>query len=155
MDMTRPMNEQIVETLYHEAIDLAEYVRAVFAGGLDPQGADVGATNPVRIALSIEGMRATTRIMNVLAWLLNQRAFFNNELSKLQLLRRNKLSEDRPSDTANLSVLEPETRLVIEETERLHARVARLDAEWREQEDGDSAAVQRMQDRITTAFTTG
>ena len=155
MDMTRPMNEQIVETLYHEAIDLAEYVRAVFAGGLDPADADGGSSNPVRIALSIEGMRATTRIMNVLAWLLNQRAFFNNELSALQLLRRNKLTEDRPSDMANLSVLEPETRALIEETERLHARVSRLDTEWREQEDGDGAPVQQLQDRIATAFTAG
>ncbi len=151
MDMTRSMNEQIVETLYHEAMELAEDVRGVFARGFAvPDGE---TTDVVRIALSIEGMRSTTRIMNLLAWLLNQRAYFNGELSAHQLLRRNRLVDDRPSESLYLDALEPETRALIAETERLHARVARLDAEWREQTGPADGAVHALQDRIAGAFT--
>ncbi len=148
--MTRNMNEQIVETLYHEAMELAEDVRGVFARGFAIPDAET--TDNTRIALSIEGMRSTTRIMNVLAWLLNQRAYFSGELSARQLLRRNRLGEDRPSESLHLGALEPETRALIAETERLHARVARLDTEWREQTSTADGAVHAMQDRIAGAF---
>ncbi|WP_279349360.1 DUF1465 family protein [Erythrobacter litoralis] len=146
------MNEQIVETLYDEAIQLAEQVRAVFAYG--PVGIDDAANDDVRIAMSIEGLRSTTRIMNILAWLLNQRAFFDGELSARQLRRRNVLGDDRPSDEASLAVLEPETRILIADTISLHARVSRLDTEWRQSAIEEDGPVHSMQDRIATAFDT-
>ena len=86
----------------------------------------------VRIALSVEGLRTTTRMMHVLAWLLNHRAYFAGELSEFQLRRHGVLPPDRPSDPDEMAMLEPTTRALIGETEALHRRIARLDAAWRE-----------------------
>ena len=69
--------------------------------------------------------------MHVLAWLLNQRAFFSGELSEGQVLRNGTLPPDRVADPKALDALEPETCDLIAETERLHQRIARLDDAWR------------------------
>ena len=144
------MNEQIVEILYDEAVSLAEDIRAVLALGFEKSGGR--ESDEMRIALSIEGMRSTTRIMNVMAWLLNQRAYFAGELSARQLHRRNKLDEDRPSDGIYFDMLEPATRSLIKETERLHARVSRLDSDWRSEPGNTPGPIGDMQARIATAF---
>lgn len=131
MTRTSNLSRPIIETLYTEALVLADDVRAVFAlGTREPQP---GEDATVRLALSTEGLKTTTRIMHVLAWLLNQRAFFSGELSETQVLRHGTLPEDRPADPKALDALEPETRDLIAESERLHARIARLDQAWRSQ----------------------
>ena len=147
MDMTRSMNEQIVETLYDEALALADEVRAAFSCPA-PDGSDAG------LALSIEGMRTTTRILNVLAWLLNCRAFFRGELSARQLQLTNRLGDNRPSERIYLAELEPATRALIAETESLHRRVARLDADWQSGVDktGTHGPVGELHGRLATAF---
>ncbi|MGE5953168.1 MAG: DUF1465 family protein [Qipengyuania vulgaris] len=150
MHMDRTIHQQVVEDLYAEALALAEEARAVF----DPRDEASRGNTPdkVRIAMSIEGLRTTTRVMHVLAWLLNQRAYHAGELTKLQLLRHGTLGEERPSDPANMELLELTTRGLIRDTERLHARVRRLDEEQRQL---DSAAVdpaRGMQGRIAQAF---
>lgn len=145
--MIRSMNEQIVETLYDEAIALAEDVRAAFARPAPEPAA-------ASLALAIEGMRTTTRIMNVLAWLLNRRAYFKGELTARQLRLTNRLGESRPSEQSYLVQLEPATRALIAETESLHRRVARLDADWESRLDhgGASGPVRLLQGRIASAF---
>ena len=129
MPRTTNLSRPIVEALYTEALVLADDVRAVFALGVkEPQpGDDTGA----RLALSTEGLKTTTRMMHVLAWLLNQRAFFSGELNENQVRLHGTLPEDRAADPNAMAALEPETRELIEETERLHQRIARLDEAWR------------------------
>lgn len=127
------LSRPIIEALYTEALILADDVRAVFALGarlpdFDISNADDAAA---RLALSTEGLKTTTRMMHVLAWLLNQRAFFSGELSEGQVRRNGTLPPDRVADPKALAVLEPETCGLIAETERLHQRIARLDAAWR------------------------
>ncbi|MDJ0641837.1 MAG: DUF1465 family protein [Erythrobacter sp.] len=129
MDRTTNLSRPIIEALYTEALVLADDVRAVFA--LGTKGPTNGEDTSIRLALSTEGLKTTTRMMHVLAWLLNQRAYFSGELSEKQVRRNGSLPEDRPSDRAQLELLEPETCALIWETERLHRRVARLDAAWR------------------------
>ena len=146
----RTINQQIVEELYAEALVLADDARAAFGLRLH---ADAATQNDaIRIALSIEGLRTTTRVMHVLAWLLNQRAFLAGELSEKQVRRDNALPEERAADPGNLAVLEPETRALIRESEELYARVARLDRELRGKHDHAQAPVQAMQDRLAAAF---
>ena len=86
--MSKPadLNRPIIESLYAEALLLADDVRASFdfAGRID---AVVEDEDLARIALSCEALRTTTRMMHVIAWLLNQRAFFNGEISEFQLRR--------------------------------------------------------------------
>lgn len=128
--MMRPSNlsRPIIESLYSEALLLADETRAVFAMGMGDAAPD--ASDRLRLALSSEGLKATTRMMHVLAWLLNQRAFFSGELSENQLRHHGRLPDDRPSNADDLELLETETRALIEETIKLHRRIARLDQAW-------------------------
>jgi regulator of CtrA degradation len=125
MNLSRP----IIEALYSEALVLADDVRAVFALGTREPA--TGEDSMIRLALSTEGLKTTTRMMHILAWLLNQRAFFSGELSENQVRQHGTLPADRLADPKALAVLEPETCELIAETERLHQRIARLDSAWR------------------------
>lgn len=147
---TRDINCEIIEELYSQALVLADDARTVF--DLRRTDTAVQPDDLTRVALSIEGLRTTTRLMHVLAWLLNQRAFLAGELSAAQLAHHNELPEERNADPANLEALEPETRALIRESQDLHARVARLDREMRRAEDHADAPVQAMQDRLAQAF---
>lgn len=65
----RELSKPIIDALYEEALVLADEVRSAFYLPLSSTAA--AANDPARLAMSIEGMRTTTRIMHVLAWLLN------------------------------------------------------------------------------------
>ena len=135
MARTSDLSRPIIEALYTEALVLADEVRAVFAASAEPAAAaePIGGDGAMlRLALSAEGLKTTTRMMHVLAWLLNQRAFFSGELSASQLRRHGILPSDREADPEALARLELETRALIEETVRLHRRIARLDEAWRQ-----------------------
>lgn len=147
------ISEEIVEDLYAEALVLADDVRAVFDLRLGAES--TGSDDLLRVALSIEGLRTTTRVMHVLAWLLNQRAFYSGELSETQLRRHGALPQERTSDPDNIAMLEPETQALIRESEELHARVARLDHAWRKRDDDEDAPVRALQGRIAKAFAIG
>ena len=142
------IRRQVVEELYEETLLLADEARAVF----DLRGRDAGECegDMVRIALSIEGLRTTTRLMNLLAWLLNQRAFFAGELSEAQVRRCGILSADRPSDPVQMARLELATRALIRESERLYARAERLDGQLRLA--NESGPARKLQDRLSSAF---
>lgn len=130
MSQSNDLSRPIIETLYSEALMLADEVRAVFALGM--HDIDPEASDHLRLALSSEGLKATTRMMHVLAWLLNQRAYFSGELSENQLRKHSRLPEDRPSRIEDLALLEEPTRELIDETIRIHSRIARLDQAWRD-----------------------
>ncbi|MXO47369.1 DUF1465 family protein [Erythrobacter vulgaris] len=149
MDMDRTIHEQVVEDLYTEALALADEARAVFDLREDARQGIV--SDQVRMAVSVEGLRTTTRVMHSLAWLLNQRAYHAGELTKLQMLRHGSLGEERPSDPDNMELLEPATRALIRDTERLHERIKRLDEEQRQIGEA-SDPVRDMQGRIAAAF---
>ncbi len=124
------ISEPIIEALYCEALILADEARMVF--DLRPVDAAEDEDPHWRLAMSIEGLRTTTRIMHVLAWLLNQRAYYASELSEFQLRRYGTLPDDRPTDPVNLGYLEPQTQSLIAASEAIHARIGRLDRAWRE-----------------------
>lgn len=149
MVRTSNLSRPIVETLYTEALVLADEVRAVFAAGVREPLA--GEDAYMRLALSTEGLKTTTRMMHVLAWLLNQRALFEGQLSENQVRLHGALPPDRAADDAQLALLEPETRELVADTERLHRRIARLDEAQRQHFDMSSPA-RAFQDRIGREF---
>lgn len=114
---THRIRRQVVEELYEETLLLADEARAAF--DIRTRGPEEVAAAPGRIALSIEGLRTTTRLMNLLAWLLNQRAFFAGELSEAQVKRCGSLASDRPSDPGQMAQLPLGTRALVRESERL------------------------------------
>jgi regulator of CtrA degradation len=145
---THRIRRQVVEELYEETLLLADEARGVF----DMRHREPGESedNAARIALSIEGLRTTTRLMNLLAWLLNQRAFIAGELSEVQVMRCGPLADDRPSDSVQMAQLELGTRALIRESERLYARAGRLDRQLhREEAEGQARS---LQSRLASAF---
>jgi regulator of CtrA degradation len=149
MARTTNLSRPIIEALYTEALVLADEVRAVFAAGTREPLA--GEDAYLRLALSTEGLKTTTRMMHVLAWLLNQRALFAGELSENQVRLHGALPPDRVSDETQLALLEAETRDLIADTEKLHQRIARLDEAWRQHFEMASPA-RAFQERIGREF---
>ena len=140
------INQPIIEALYCEALLLADDVRHVF--DLNPVRDTGDEADKVRLALSVEGLRTTTRVMHVLAWLLNYRAYYAGELTEFQLRRHSMLPADRTPDPVNLDRLELPTCQLIFESVRLHSRIARLDAAWRDRFEMRPAAILRLQERL-------
>ena len=120
-DITAP----IIETLYCEALVLADEARSAFdlSGrlGLASEDEDLA-----RITLSCEALRTTTRMMHALAWLLNQRAYFRGEMSEFQLRRHGRLPRQQPTgEPEQLARLDPELRGLVERTQQFYERIAR------------------------------
>ena len=145
---THRIRRQVVEELYEETLLLADEARATF--DMRSRETVEPGTEPARIALSIEGLRTTTRLMNLLAWLLNQRAFFAGELTAAQVRMNGKLSQDRPSDPVQMDRLQPVVRALVRESERLYARAERLDTQL--QREGDEGPAKTLQSRLTSTF---
>lgn len=145
----------IIESLYCEALELADEVRAAFdlSGRLDLAGEN---EDLARVALSCEALRTTTRMMHAIAWLLNQRAYFAGELSEFQLRHHGRLPPAQPvSDEGQLAMLGPRLVALIRRTERFHARIARLDGAWRERYRMYPAAIHRLRERIGSELGAG
>jgi regulator of CtrA degradation len=153
--MNRPfdLNRTIIEDLYCEALILADEARSIF--DLTPVRDTGDEANQLRLVMSVEGLRTTTRVMHVLAWLLNQRAFFAGELSETQLRRHSKLPPDRQPETGNLELLSPETRRLVLDSQQMHQRIARLDSQWRERGDMGPEAIMGLQQRLGQSISQG
>lgn len=144
------LNRKIVDDLYCEALMLADEVRSIF--DLTPVRETGEEADRLRLVLSVEGLRTTTRVMHVLAWLLNHRAFYAGELSEFQLRRHSKLPPDREPEQANLEQLTPEIRRLVLQSQTLHQRINRLDAGWRARYEMQPAAIQRLRERLDRAI---
>lgn len=142
----------IVETLYVDALALADEARAAFdmSGRLDSLAENEELAH---VALSCEALRTTTRMMHALAWLLNHRAYFAGELSEFQLRRHGRLPAAQPDpDPAQLAMLDPRLQELVARSKRFYSRIARLDHAWRNRFAMHPAAVHRLRDRLGHAM---
>ena len=148
--MTKPsdLSPTIIETLYCEALVLADEARAAFdlSGRLDTASLD---EDLARIALSCEALRTTTRMMHAIAWLLNQRAYFAGELSEFQLRRNGRLPPPQPE--GETALLDAELVELVERTRRFYARIERLDHAWHERFAMRPEAIHRLRERLGQA----
>lgn len=127
MPSESPFHAKLIESLYGEAMALAEAARGYFDGiGRDERD----ALDPVvRVAFSCESLKVTTRLMHVIAWVLTQRAVEAGEMDwaeARQPVRRLGASPD--SDAAQLAVLPRQAQRLTQASLDLHRRVERLDA---------------------------
>lgn len=151
---TPSINPRIVEALYGETLVLADEVRAQFDAARRA-GEVAGADDLTRVALSCEALRTTTRVMHCLAWLLNHRAYFAGELSELALRRHGRLvASVPPSDPENCALLTPEMLVLVRESERIYARIERLERAWRSAAPAESA-IERLRERLAKAMQAG
>lgn len=142
------INTPLVDALYAESLLLADESRAWFdrARGASTIGvaaaADAGcdAADPLfhwagrhdpslRISLSCESLRLTTRLMHVIAWLLMQKAIAAGELPpQAAFAPHNRLGPSPDCDAGVRSRLPEGAQRLIDASIRLHQRVAQMDA---------------------------
>ena len=124
-----PITPKLVDTLYLEAMTLADEARSYF----DREGAaDRGRLDPVaRVAFSCESLRVTTRLMHVVSWLLVQKAVQAGELAPTEAESpERRLGRATDSDDAvRLAFLPARSREIIDRSRDLYDRIARLDTQ--------------------------
>lgn len=116
----------LVDSLYVEAMVLADEVRGYFDGlGVDERD----ALPPLaRVGFSCESLKATTRLMHVVSWLLTRRAIEAGEGAAGDAHDR-RLGDAADSDPASLALLPETARGLIAASRELYQRVRRLDGE--------------------------
>jgi regulator of CtrA degradation len=120
------LTPRLVDSLYVEAMVLADEARAYF----DSSGRDDRlALDPrLRIGFACESLKVTTRLMQVVAWLMTQRAVAAGELSRAHAGRaERRLGEAPASDDELLPRLPDAALLLIRSSQDLYERVRRLD----------------------------
>jgi regulator of CtrA degradation len=144
----------VLDGLYAEAMALAEEARAYFdqIGAFDRQQMDAAS----RVFFSCESLKVTTRLMHVIAWLLVRRAVETGEMDEAAAAR-----PERRLGRASATDLETESRLaklpkqavsLIQRSQALYERVARIEAGFVGAEPIDASPVQRMMSRLEGSF---
>ena len=147
MPAAADINPHIVDALYREALLLSDEVREAFV----PSSVERAASRFGRsedIHASCEALRTTTRMMQLLSWLVNHRAFFAGEISEFALRRMGRLAREEQGTPERLRLLDARQRGVVAETKRLRARIARLDDAFASRYALAPTAVERVRHRI-------
>ena len=121
------LTPKLVDALYVEAMVLADEARSYF----DTQGRDDRLLlDPIdRVGFSCESLKVTTRLMQVIAWLLTQRAVAAGELSPAQAGETDRRLGPAPDTDRGLFPRLPEAAAeLVRASEELYGRVSRLDA---------------------------
>jgi regulator of CtrA degradation len=143
------LHRRLIDALYVEAMLLADEARAYFdeAGRAERESLDPLA----RVGFSCESLKVTTRLMHVIAWLLTQRAVQAGELRPREALHPSRrLGEAPASDGGLVAALPPRAKGLIESSEDLHRRVARLD--MAQEADAEPSPARSMQERLALAL---
>lgn len=140
------LTPRLIGALYTEALVLADEARATFAL------ADPAATARDTMAFACESLKVTTRLMQVIAWLLNRKAYLAGELGEHELYAESRaLGYAVASDDELVAMLPPAARDLARGSEELYYRVhrlaARLAQHFREDE-----PVRSMHARLENAF---
>lgn len=119
------LRRSVVESLYTEAMLLADEVRGYFESG---GHAERYQLDPIlRVGYSCESLKTTTRLMHVIAWLLTQRAISAGEITEEEAGDQDRLLGDAvPSDATICARLPDQARLLIVASEQLYKRTLRL-----------------------------
>ena len=120
------MTPKLVDSLYMEAMLLADEARAYF----DRNGReDRMSLDPLlRVGFSVESLKVTTRLMHVIAWLLTQRAVEAGELTLAQGRAKTRRLGDAPESDDELVAKLPDGAVhLVKASQELFVRVGRLD----------------------------
>lgn len=119
------LTPRLVDSLYVEAMVLADEARSYF----DHSARDdrVGLSPVDRVGLSCESLKVTTRLMQVIAWLLNQRAVAAGEISAEEAAASDRRIGAAPASDAALVARLPEPAAeIIRASAELYERVCRV-----------------------------
>jgi regulator of CtrA degradation len=139
---------KLVDGLYTEAMVLADEARSYF----DSDRARAISPAEVAVAFSCESLKVTTRLMHVIAWLLNQKAIRAGEIASSN--GKNAIDElgyAPATDSFWVDDLPAEARAIILSSEDLYYRVQRVSESVLREAD-DIPAPLAMIERIRAAF---
>lgn len=119
-ESTHAITPKLVDSLYTEAMVLADEARSYF----DSDRARRISPAEIAVAFSCESLKVTTRLMHVIAWLLNQKALRAGELGEAE--RVDDLGYAPATDSYWVDDLPAEARALILASEDLYYRVQRV-----------------------------
>jgi regulator of CtrA degradation len=121
------ISARVAETLYSEALILADETHAYYK---DAAQAEREALPPQqRVQFACEALKATTRLMHVIAWLAMRRAVAAGEIAEGDpTAPERRLGESAASEAQVLGVLPTAARRLILAGIDLHERVGRMAA---------------------------
>lgn len=147
---TSTIHRRLVDSLYVEAMVLADEARAYFDVVGRAERDSLEALS--RVTFSCESLKVTTRLMHIIAWLLTQRAVAAGELTPGDALSpARRLGEAPETDATTLDAMPPQARAIIATSIELHRRVARLDDSL-DVPIVDESPARRMLDRLSASF---
>ncbi len=124
-DARKLMTSRLVDSLYTEAMVLADEARSYFdrIGRGDREG-----LAPIdRVAFSCESLKVTTRLMHVIAWLLTRKAIAIGEIGEDATAESRRLGQAAASDLTAVDNLPQPARDIVTASIDLFDRVARID----------------------------
>lgn len=126
--MVRNLDKHLIDNLYVEAMVLADEARSFFDQRADEHR--ILLDNRGRVDFACEALKATTRLMHVIAWLLTQRAILNGELPTYAREEdAHRLGLAAPTDPVIAEQFRPDMATLIVASEDLYDRVARLESQ--------------------------
>jgi regulator of CtrA degradation len=144
-DSAHEITPKLVDGLYTEAMVLADEARSYF----DSDRARRISPAEVAVAFSCESLKVTTRLMHVIAWLLNQKARRAGELADNDAIEA--LGYAPATDNFWADDLPAEARALILASEDLYYRVQRV-SESVGRAPAEVPAPLAMMERIRAAF---
>jgi regulator of CtrA degradation len=144
-DSAHEITPKLVDGLYTEAMVLADEARSYF----DSDRARRISPAEVAVAFSCESLKVTTRLMHVIAWLLNQKARRAGELSDDAAAEE--LGYAPATDSYWVDDLPAEARALILASEDLYYRVQRV-SESVVREPAEVPAPLAMMERLRASF---
>jgi regulator of CtrA degradation len=119
---SHPITPKLVDALYTEAMVLADEARSYF----DSDRARCITPAAASVAFSCESLKVTTRLMHVIAWLLNQKAIRAGEIALADIASLEQIGYAPATDTYWLNELPIEACTLILASEDLYYRVHRI-----------------------------
>jgi regulator of CtrA degradation len=142
------LTPKVIDGLYTEAMVLADEARSYFDSD---RSRDITPAD-VAVAFSCESLKVTTRLMHIIAWLLNQRAVNSGELAARDSMNSlEELGYAPATDTFWVERLPHEAQILIAASEDLYYRVQRV-AEHMACTSLDIPEPLAMMDRLRAAF---
>lgn len=142
------LRRRLIDSLYTEAMLLADEVRSYFDQACHTERE---ALTPLsRVTLSCESLKITTRLMNMLSWLLTQRAVEIGQITAADA-RTAVDWHELDSDPAAIAGLPSAAIALIESSRDLQARVRRIDGDVSDMAQRQSPALGLLS-RLERAF---
>jgi regulator of CtrA degradation len=121
-----PMHRRLIESLYVEAMVLADEAYGCFAA--ERVSGEAGGDAATRIGYACESLKTTTRLMHIIAWLLNQRAVIAGEIRADADPAASALGDPVPVDWDVASRFAEPVQTLMVASERLFDRIAALNS---------------------------